>query len=277
VGGVLILLYIAAACVLFAGAGLVDLVLLPFRPLMPTTYYVEKLAVRATRLDGRTPVRVGHYLIQPPAPGDWRRITALEGAAQSPVMDVAAAPYRGARELFVRDPTARRPSAVRKLADSPIMFPPEEHVPGAPPPGRVDPAAFVRVDRLEPAEGDVRDRLGGFVEETRAGPDPRIRLSASPGLYQVARSEQASLRIEGLQCVRDEFVYLWLDTPARRGSVSRHLALTLACADPACPGQVVMLAVRGKADSGGNLERQGRSFLESFRVDPAAAPVCAAR
>lgn len=273
-GGILILFYFAVIGLLFAGAGLVDLVLLPFRPLMPTTYYVATFAVTATRLDSRTPVRVGHYVIQPPAPGDWYRITTLGGAAQSPMMDLESAPYRGARELFVRNPTVRRPSAVRKLGDSRIALPPEGHVPGAPPQGRTEPAAFVRVDALEPAEGDVQGRLAAFIERTRTGPDPRSPLIANPGRYQVARAERTAIQIDGMPCLRDEFAYLWLDSPSRKGRVTKHLVFNLACADPACPGQVARLVVRGRADAGGNLERQGRSFLESFRVDPAIAPVC---
>lgn len=276
-GGILILLYFAGIGLLFAGAGLVDLVLLPFRPLMPATYYVESFAVTATRHNSRTPIRVDHYVIQPPAPGDWYRIAVPTGAVQSPMMDLDSAPYRGARELFIRNPTSRRPSAVQKLADSRIVSPPEDHVPGAPPRGRTGPAAFVRVDRLDSADGDIHSRLGAFIEESRTGPDPRIRLSASPGLYQVARSERSFAESSGRSCVHDELVYLWLDNPSRRTGVSRHLAFTLACADSACPGQVVSLVVRGKVDSGGNLERQARSFLDGFRVDPAATPVCSAR
>ena len=241
---------------------------------MPATYYVATFAVTATRLDSRAPVRVGHYVIHPPAPGDWYRITTLEGAAQSPMVDQESAPYRGARELFVRNPTVRRPSAVRKLGDSRIALPLEGHVPGAPPQGRTEPAAFVRVDALEPAEGDVLGQLAALIERTRTGPDLRSPLTANPGRYQVARTERTVIQVDGMSCLRDEFAYLWLDSPSRKGRVTRRLDFTLACADPACPGQVARLVVRGKADADGNLERQGRSFLGSLRVDPAISPVC---
>jgi hypothetical protein len=277
-GGIFVLLYFAAMGILFAGAGLVDLVLLPFRPLMATTYFVDTIAVDAKRLKGSSPsVHVGHYIIQPPTAGDWYRITALEGAAQSPTMDVPSAPYRGARELFIRNPTARRLSAVRALADSPISMPPEDHRPGAPPKGRIEPAALVRIERLEPREGDTRARLEALIEASRQGPASSGPLAASPGLYQVVRAGQTGVQVGTLTCVRDEFVYLWLDRPDFKGPVSRHLTFTLACADPACPGQVVSLVVRGKADSGGDLERQGRSFLDGFRTDAAVTPVCSAR
>jgi len=80
-----------------------------------------------------------------------------------------------------------------------------------------------------------------------------------------------------MPCVRDEFLYLWMDNPTRKDRASRHLAFTLACADPACPDQAGSLVVRGKADSGGDVEWQARSFLASLRVDPAVTPVCAER
>jgi hypothetical protein len=276
IGGILVLLYFAAVGILFAAAGLVDLVLLPFRPLMATTYFVDTIAVDAKRLKGSSPsVHVDHYIIQPPTAGDWYRITALEGAAQSPMMDHPSAPFRGARELFIRNPTARRPSAVRALWDSPIGGRPPS--PGAPPKGRIEPAALVRIERLEPREGDTRARLEALIEASRQGPASSGPLAASPGLYQVVRAGQTGVQVGSLTCVRDEFVYLWLDRPDFKGPVSRHLTFTLACADPACPGQVVSLVVRGKADSGGDLERQGRSFLDGFRADAAVTPVCSAR
>jgi len=276
-GGIIILLYYAFVGVLFAGAGLVDLLLLPFRPLMPTTYYVDTLAVTATRLASRAPVHAGHYLITPPSPGDWYRITALNAAAQPQGTGLESAPYRGARELFIRSPTARRPSAVRTLADSPIVGQPPNHVPGAPPRGRTEPAAYLEVNRLEAGDGDVRAGLARFIDVTRAGPAWSGPLSTHAGRYQVARHEQSFARVGGMPCLRDEFVYLWLEHPTRKSKVSRHLAFTLACADAACPGQVVSLVVRGKVDSGGDLERQARSFLDDLGVDPAVEPVCAAR
>lgn len=275
-GGVIVLLYLAAIGVLAAGAGLVDLALLPFRPLMATRYYVGMFQVQAARAQAATFVRAGHYVLTPPAQGDWRRITPLNGSAQSPTMDVAEAPYRGARELFVRDPTARRPSALRKLGESRLVQ--DSHTPASNlPRGRTDPAALLRVDALEPDTADLRERLDAFVTAARAGPDPATPLRASGDRYRETRHEQSVADVGGMRCLRDEFAYVWLDDPPHSKRVSRHLALTLACADPACPGDVVSLVVRGKDDGKGLLVQQGRTFLDSFRVDPAVTPVCRPR
>ena len=260
--------------ILLAGAALVDLVLLPFRPLLPTVYYVDTFKVTATRLKSSTPVHVDHYVIQPPAGADWYRITKLEGAAQSPFMEPESGTYYGARELFIRNPTARRPSAARTLLDSRLSGGP---APSGPPRGRIEPAALVRVEQLEPGTAEVKTRLAAFVEASRTAPNGDGLLTDKPGLYQVERTAQSFIQVGNVPCLRDEFVYLWLDHPERRSTVSRHLAFTLACADPACPGQALSLVVRGKADSGGGLERQGRSFLEGLRVDPAVTPVCGVR
>jgi len=275
-GGIILLVYYAAVGVLAAGAGLIDLVLLPFRPLMPTTYYVGTSAVEAARVEAAAPLHAGHYVIGPPAPGDWRRISPRAGSEQSPTMDAAGAPYRGARELFVRDPTARRPSAIRKLGESPLPGLSDSSSPNLPR-GRTEPAALLRVDMLEPGTSDLETRLDAFIAATRAGADPAAPLRASAGLYQEARHEQSFVQVGGMSCLRDELVYLWLDAPANRKHVSRRVVLTLACADPSCPGQVVSLVVRGEDDGKGELVRQGRTFLESLRVDPAVTPACQAR
>jgi hypothetical protein len=275
IGGLYVFYYVGLG-LLVVGAGLLDLVLLPFRPLMPATYYVDTFAVAATRAASRTPVHVDHYVINSPSAGDWCRITTLTGAL-SPMMNLQSAPYGGARELFIRSPTSMRPSAFRKLADYRTRQSANGHIPGATPPGRTEPAAIVRVDRLEAGTGDVRAGLASFIDATRTGPSRSGLLSSNPGRYQVARNEQSFIQVSGMPCVRDEFVYLWMDDPTRKDKASRNLASTLACADPACPDQAVSLVVRGKADAGGDLEREARSFLASLRVDPAVAPVCAAR
>ena len=274
-GGMYFFYYVGLG-LLVIGAGLLDLVLLPFRPLMPATYYVDTIAVAATRAARRTPVHAGHYVFDPPSAGDWYRITTLTGAL-SPMMNLESAPYRGARELFIRNPTAIRPSAFRKIADFRTRQSGKGNIPGASAPGRTEPAAFVRVDRLEPGTGDVQGGLASFIEATRTGPSLSGLLSNHPGRYQVARNEQAFIQAASMPCVRDEFVYLWMDDPARKGKTSTHLAFALACADPACPDQAVSLVVRGKADAGGDLERQARSFLAGLRIDPAVTPVCAGR
>jgi hypothetical protein len=274
-GGVYFFYYVGIG-LLVVGAGLLDLVLLPFRPLMPATYYVDTFAVAATRAASRAPVHADHYVIDPPSAGDWYRITALTGAL-SPMMDLHSAPYRGARELFIRSPTAMRPSAFRKLADYRTRQSGNGHIPGATAPGRTEPAAFVRVDRLEAGTGDVQEGLASFIDAARTGPSLSGLLSNNPDRYQLARNEQSFIQVGGMPCVRDEFVYLWMDDPTRKDKASRHLAFTLACADPACPDQAVSLVARGKADAGGDLERQARSFLGGLRIDPAVAPVCAER
>jgi len=275
-GGLITLVYFAAIGVLFAGAGLIDLTLLPFRPLMRTTYYVGTFPVEAIRVKAATPLHAGHYVIAPPAPGDWRQIRPLNESSRSPMMDLATAPYRGARELFIRDPTARRPSAVRKLAESPLVSTSEDRAADLPS-GRTEPAALLRVDVPEPGTADLEVWLDAFIAATRAGADPSTPLRASTTVYQEARHEQSFVHVGGMPCLRDELEYLWLEAPARRKTVSRRVALTLACADPACPGQVVSLVVRGRADDGGKFVRQGRAFLDSLRVDPAATPVCLTR
>lgn len=271
-GGVVILLYFAAIGVLAAGAGLIDLALLPFRPLMPVTYYVGTFPVEATRVQADAPLRAGHYLFAPPAPGDWRRIAPRGGTEQSPTMDAAGAPYRGARELFIRDPTARRPSALRKLGESPLSGSSDSTSPRVPH-GRTEPAALLSVGVLEPGTEDLERRLDAFIAGTRAGANPATPLRESAGMYQEARHEQAMVQVSGMPCLRDELAYLWLEGR----HVSRRVALTLACADPACPGRVVSLVVRGLDDGRDELVRQGRGFIDSFRVDPAATPVCQAR
>lgn len=274
-GGMYFFYYVGLG-LLVVGAGLLNLVLLPFRPLMPATYYVDTFAVAATRAASRTPIHAGHYAVDPPSAGDWYRITALTGAL-SPMMNLESAPYRGARELLIRNPTAIRPSAFRKLADYRTRKSGNGHIPGATAPGRTEPAAFVRVERLEAGTGDVQAGLPSFIEATRTGPSLSGLLSDNPGRHHVTRHEQSFIQVGGMPCVRDEFVYLWMEDPTRKDKASTHLAFALACADPACPDQAVSLVVRGKADAGGDLERQARSFLASFRVDPAVTPVCAGR
>ena len=192
-GGMYVFYYVGLG-LLVVGAGLLDLVLLPFRPLMPATYRVDTFAVAATRAATRTPVHVDHYVIDPPSAGDWYRITTLTGAL-SPMMNLQSAPYRGARELFIRSPTAMRPSAFRKIADLRTARSGNGHIPGATAPGRTEPAAFVRVDRLEAGTGGVQAGLASFIEATRTGPSLSGLLSNHPDRYQVVSPREISLEI----------------------------------------------------------------------------------
>jgi hypothetical protein len=275
-GGIFVLFYFLAVGLAFAGAGLIDLMLVPFRPLLPVKHYVDTIAVEAKKI-GRdaAPLRVDHYDLAPPTGGDWYHITEREPAARY-LFTVPESGADGARELFIRNPTARRPSAVRKLAGTKFADPPNGYA-SAPPKGRTEPAAFLRIDQVAAGDGELRPRLAGFIEGARAGPMPAGLLNAHQGRYQIARHDEALAAVGGLSCLRDEFVYLWMEDPGKKDTLSRRLEFTMACADPACPGQVISLVVRGKADSRGELERQGRAFFEGFRVDPARPPVCGAR
>jgi hypothetical protein len=274
-GGIVILFYFMAVGVAYAGAGLLDLVLLPFRPLMPATYYVDSFVVDATKVRGHAAaLHVGHYTIRPPAGGDWYRISEAQPAVRY-LFTVPESGADGAWELFIRNPSARRSSVVRKLAGTRFGGQSADYVP-QPPRGRTEPAAFVRIDRLPPGDGALQDRLASFIDHVRAGPPAYGLLSTNAGRYQVAGHESSFADIDGMPCLRDEFVYLWMDNPGGKGGLARRVEHTLACADPSCPGQVVSLVVRGKADAHGDLERQGRAFLDGLRVDKTVAPVCAA-
>ena len=135
-GGILILFYFAGMGLLFAGAGLVDLVLLPVPAADAGDVLRRGVCRHGNQAQQPAPVRVGHYVIQPPAPGDWYRIAVLEGAAQSPMVDQESAPYRGAGSCSSGTPRSEGHLPSRSWPIPESCLPPEGHVPGAPPQGR---------------------------------------------------------------------------------------------------------------------------------------------
>jgi hypothetical protein len=268
-----VLLIIALA---YAGAGLVDLVLLPFRPLMPKTYIVGTTVVRASRVDpGGQPLPIDHYLIQPPEGPDWYVIAPPDVPPEAPHAGAPLGPkpaaFPGARMLFVRKPTTRKFLAVRGLSRAFSVGP------GGPPRGRTDPAAFVRIEQLEPDAGGLRAQLVASIERGRTRPDGGGLPDTADSRYRLARSEQSFADVGGIPCVRDEFVLLSMDEPGAGHTVTRYLAFTVMCADPACPGQAVSLNVRATGNDTDVAEREVRTFLEGARVDRALTPACAAR
>jgi hypothetical protein len=268
--GIVFLFVVTAYCV----AGLVDLALLPFRPLLPKTFYVGTAVVQAARVDPRArPTALGHYLIQAPTGADWYRITPPDVPSEAPQVGPGFGPklalFREARLLFVRKPTSHKPLALRGLDRALEPSP-------APMRGRMEPAAFVRVDRLDPSTGNLQAQLSAVIERSRAAPNGSSLEDVEQGRYQAARAERSFTTIEGLPCVRDEFVFLYLDDPSHRSKASRHVAHAMVCADPACPGQAISLLLRATGSQTGAVEREAGAFLEGLRIDRTATPACAA-
>lgn len=234
----------------YAAAGLVDLLLLPFLPLMPQTFYVGTAKVAATRVEPvAAPVAIGHYQVQPPGSRDWFRI---EPPAQTMVDP-------GAILLFVRKPTSRRPFLTVKLDDA-----------GRTVMGKTEPAAFVRIETL-PGGDDPRRQLKEACENRRTLVSASMSES---GNYQVERESQAFLESGGVLCLRDDFVSLLRDDLQRKGGVSRHVELSMLCADPACPGRAIRLVFRTSGTGTDQAEREAQSFLTPAAIDAGSAPAC---